>query len=520
MAASETAAVGPWTRLVISARVALVVVLAAAAAGAVTWLSARPDLRWRADVTEAGRNTLDPALAELVEKLPEKATAEIFFRSMSGELAVVGAEVQQRMRELLFVAQNQFPDKLRVIDHDLRDLASAQSVMQEFDLTEVNVIVVHAGKQRAVLRLFLDIARVSPANPINQTPARLESFRGDDALGRALLRVSRGEPPRILFTTGHGERDPLSDEDKQLGALQRTLATDGFRVSWWDSSEEPEVPADCDVLAIVDPLERFSQEEVEAVRAYLDRGGRLFATPSSRREFFDGPGSVTDLLRGYGIQGFLGYIARPIRNAAGQLVDGSQECARLFVPSSRLESRHPITESLWRAKYTLEIPLSRGFRRGTPPENSVIRSIVRVPPGAWIDLPNAEDRYDWKVSQVEQSAEGLALSMAVAFPAEGAPDGGDGSERRSGRIVAFGSPDTLANGAYEQLRGIRELMLNTFNWLAEREYRLSVRPRDPDRRFVDIQTTNALAVVHRLVALALPGAFALAGIVLAWRRRR
>lgn len=521
MSAGEVKGTGSWTRLGIFLQVAAVVVLAAVAAGLSTWLSARPGLRARWDLTATGRNTLDPVLAELIEKLPEKASVEIFFRPVEKPLDAVGFQAQNEMRELLFVALNGFPHKLRVVDHDLGDVAQASERMRELHLEEVNVVVIESGGRRAVLRLFRDIARVDPGNPALRVPPKLESFRGEQAFGDALLRVSVERSPKVLFSSGHGERELYGTEPRQLGELHSALLADGFEVERWDSRDTPRLPEDCAVLAIIDPKQPFSDEEMAEVRSFVDDGGRLFVTPSTADAALDGPGSVAELLAGYGIRVQPGYAAVPITNSLGNLVDGTSRCAIIVAGPEHMDRRHPVTESLWRSQRRVQLAQSRTFLRGTAPPNGVLLDLLRTSAQSWRDLPGEPDVHDWKFQPEVEEYGPFILCMAAAFPPPsraddvGPPAAGE-LEDASARILALGCPDALGN---TQLAVNRDFALNAFNWLSQRDSRLVIRPRDRERRVLDVRNTNAMAIVNGAASFALPGLCLLLGAVLTWRRR-
>ena len=507
---------GPWTRFAIFLQVAFVVLLAALAAGMLTWLSGRPGLWRRFDFTEAGQNTLDPVLAGLIDSLPEKATIEVFFQPLEEPLTQAGFEAQQRMRELLTVARNAKPSKLKVIDHDLRDLAKASAAMQELGLREVNVVVVHAGERRRVLRLFRDIAQIDSGNVQLRIPPSMEAFKGDQALGEALLSISQREAPKILFSTGHGERKLYDTEPRQLGTLYSALIADGFDVGEWDSTDAPAVPDDCDVLAVVDAGQAFEAAELEAMHRYAARGGRLLITTSLTKRVFDGEGSMRAFLAEYGILGQAGFIAAPIRNSFGQLVDGSLECAILRIGPEGMGARHPLTDALRRAGTRLLLPQSRCFTRGETPENGVPLDLLRSGPSAWRDLPDGQGRQDWTWNQRLEEQGSFLLALSLAFPAP-EPQGDDSGEGRSTRMVALGCPDALGNGQFEV---DRDFVLNAFNWLASRDSRLVIRPRPHIRRRLEVDNTNALERAHDVAGFGLPGLCALLGFVVWWRRRK
>lgn len=520
---------GRWTRLWIGLQVTFVVLLAAACAGLATWLAGRPGLRWRVDATAAGRNTLDPTLAAIVERLPGRVDLEVFFRPVPGPWRDAVQEAQQRTSELLRVAANRHPDKLRLVEHDLRDLTRASQRLQELEVEGDNVVVVLRGEHKVVLRLERDLARFDPGNPLAKVEPRLEGFRGDEALGQALLSVSREGRPRILFSSGHGERDPFDTEVGGLGSLQSALAADGFDVGRWSSADDPSVPGDCDVLAIVAPRQPFSRAELDAVTAHVERGGRLFVVPASLADPQEGPGSVAELLRGLGIQLLPGFVAQLRPNAMGQLVEGQEDNKFLFVPAEGLDARHPVTETLRRLGVQLQnVAASRAFQRGTAPPGGRLDPLVQTSGDTWLDLPDARGRHDWRFERERERPGPLTLAMALEFAPRGLGAGAERPpaeagvgelprEREVARVVAFGAVEAIGNGPF---RYTRDFVLNAFNWLCERDWRLSVRPRDPDVRTLDVVNTDALAKIYRVAVLGLPGGVALLGLLVAWRRRR
>lgn len=513
---------GTGTRLAILAQVALSVLLAAGIAGLATWLAGRPALRRRIDLTALRTNTLDEALGDVIAKLPQRASIDVFFRPIDPPLASVAAEAQRKMRELLVVARNQFPDKLRVEEHDISSEAIARA--HELDVQEDNVVVVELGDRKAVLRLLRDIARVNPGNPSMHVEPTLESFRGEEALGSALLRVSLEETPQIVFTKGHGERDLLDTQnERSLGRLNAALTADGFAASAWSLAESGKLPAQTRVVAIVDPQQPMRPEEIEEIARFVDGGGALYVAPTLDAANFGKPNGAEELLKRWWIETESGFVAVPLRGGDGQLRDGSPMCGVLELPpvGELIEKRHPVTESLWRGKRSVYLPLTRAFSRGVgAPQDTVIFNILNSPATSWRDLTDAQGKQDWQFDEKRELGGPFTLCFAEWFAAPAlanAPPAENGAARATSKIIALGSPDAFDN---KMLEYNRDLALNVFNWLAAREQRLVVRPRTEDRRLIDLRNTNNLAVISRIVTFALPGIFAALGIVLALKRRK
>lgn len=513
--------IGLWSRKSIALQVFGVVALAALGAGLLTYLASMPSLRARIDLTAVGKNTLDETLGGLIDALPDKVTVDVFFRPVDAPLTRVGAEAQSRMAELLFVARNQFPAKLRVVEHDLSDVSKVAIRMRELGIEEDNVVVLTRNDDKVVLRLLRDIARVDPGNPALHVEPSLESFRGEEAMGNALLRLSIDEQPRIAFTVGHGERD-LYDVEKSLnlGRLRAALVSDGFFTDRWDSTQTPEIPAETRVLAIVDPSQPFTPGEVERIVKFVESGGRLLVATSTHAAAFGVAGSAEELLARFGIQTAAGFVAMPVPDGFGGWRTGLEQCGTIVVAGSNLELRHPITESLARSEARVGLPNTRAFAAlGAKPKNSVLIDLLRSPELAWRDLPTQGGRGDWKFDSRLEEAGPFALAMALAFPPAGSeldqPD--INAERKAARVVALGSPDALSNDA---LARNRDFALNTFNWLAQRDRRLVIRPRAFERRVLDVRNSTALTRLNVVAWGVLPGSFALLGFLIALRRRR
>ncbi len=524
---SSAGATSRWTRVSILVQVLLVIALAGGAAAMVTWLSSRPGLWKRWDVTAARRNTLDPVLERLLEAVPGKVTVEVFFRPLDKPMDGVGFEAQRRMSELLHVALNQMPHEIAVIEHDLSDLGRVSARMQELGIDEPNVVVLRNEERHVVLRLLRDIARVNPGNPQMKLPPQLDAFLGDQALGDALLELAIERTPKVLFSTGHGERDPYGTAIRQLGGLHSALTADGFQTGLWESATDPSVPDDCDVLVVFDPRQPFSEPEIEGLRAFARRGGRLLIAPSLDPRALDGPGSMAEFLREYGIQVQAGLVANPIADGLGNLRDGDSRCSMLFIGADGMDRKHPVTESLWSLQRRVVLPQSRCFMRDTAPQNGVLLDLLRSSPNSWLDLPNPDGLYDWRWNRKLELGGSFMLAMAAAQQApEGTASealaGLGAAERPVTRVVALGCPDALGNGegGVDPIDINRDLALNMFNWLAERDHRLVVRPRRVDQRVVDLQRPGAQKLVNRVTTMLLPGLAAVLGLIVWWRRRR
>ncbi len=521
MSVRDASVVSAWSKARIAVAVGSGLLLFALAAGLTTWLAERPDLRTRLDLTHTGRNTLDPVLAELVSKLPELTLVEVFFKPLPPHFAAAGHDVQGRMNELLTVLQNSAPDKIKVIDHSPEDLAGSAETLARLhvDGDEYGLVVVHRDKNRVKLALFRELAEIDIGNPRpdHYEAARMVAFRGGQALASALKRVAASDKPKLYFTSGHGERALFgaaansATESRDLGGLAAALGDDGFEVERFEGKGQA-LPADCAALAIVDPSLAFGENELGPIYAYLDAGGRVLLSGS--HVFFDGPGSTRAIAAHYGIELGSGYVAEPIASANGPVV-GAVQCANIYSRSDGLQARHPVTESLSRFDRAVVSTLARPVSRKSQIANVALTELVFSSKEAWIDLPDESGTYDWKPDRVREAAGkrfGLAYAAQIALAGETKPS----AEQRQGRLIVLGSPEFLSTS---QLSINKDFALNAFNWLAAREYRLSVAPREEERRALDVRQEGNLLTLRSLALFLLPGICLILGLV-TWQLRR
>jgi hypothetical protein len=508
---------GTVVRLKIGLQVGAMILVAAGCAYLATWLAGRPGLVVRVDCTRGRSNTLPAELETIVAALPEPVKIETFLRPLDPPFTELSQETIGKFKDFLFVLGKGHEDQLSLVHWDLDDVTTAKARLGELDLREDNVIVVSTARQKTVLRLYRDVAQVEvgSSDPRTYVPPRVASFRPEEALALALKRVTTAAAVRVVFTAGHGERETEAPGEGSFFELARALQRDGFSVERWDPARELELPADGTVLAIADPRQALGSEELDAVRRFLSRGGRVFVVPSTSDSSWAQNAELGRLLSESGIEVANGRVAAPFRDPSGAERVGDARCATLAIAPEGIDPRHPVTESLWRAKRRLALPSCRAFARGRAgPVDATFSELVRAPRNAWIDRAEASGLHAWIPDASAEDFGPAPVSVAVSYAAPGAPAVGD--QRPAARIVAFGSADALTDKLFAQ-NG--DFVLNAFNWLAARDWRLSIPPRVDERVRVDVAHTPALAWFNRLALAGLPSVCALFGLVLFLRRR-
>lgn len=490
----------------------------------------------RVDLSASARNTLDPEVAAIVERLPAPARVDVFSRALEAPYDRIADEVRARLFSLLYTARNAHRGRIEVQAYDDARPEEARARQAELGVEGTNLLVVSCGERRTSVPLFGGVASVDwgvpsprgarylleqgiggvlgssgldPARP--PRPPRLIGFRGQEALGEALLKVASGARPTVWFTTGHGEPDPFGSRTGDVGRLRQALERDGFEVGTWDGTRP--LADDLAVLLALGAEQPFGEDERSAVQAWVEAGGRLVAAPSFREVETGVQGATSSLLFRFGMIAEPGVVCAAVRDALGRAVEGLPECARLIVPGSELSPSHPLTEGLRRRGLRLEFVLAHSFRRGGLAGGGLLLELVQSPEDAWRDLPGAAGEHDFRFDPASEERGRARLVMLAELPPREGPDGA----ARRGRVLGVASAAFFCDGSFDTNR---DFLLSVVNELAEREELVRVAPRAVAGSVLDMARGRARPVLTGVLGLGLPGGLALLGALVAWRRRR
>ena len=268
--------------------------------------------------------------------------------------------------------------------------------------------------------------------------------------------------------------------------------------------ENPRVPDDCTLLIIAgtqnDPLD----PEIQAIKDYILRGGRVFFLlhPHS-------PPKLVALLEEFGAE------------AKNSLVVDTSGIGRLFgtdelMPLAVQYDQHPVTKDM--TNVATLFPFSA----------SVTTSSNGMPGATFQPIAHTTDK-SWSTTNVEarevsfqegRDTQGpIALFGAGTFKKpEDAPaaPGAENTPTPEGRFIVSGSTEFPAN-AIIGINGNRDLFVNAVNWLASDEDLISIRPKEMEDRRVDLQPGQMAMIFYLL--LAVPAVVVLSGLGVWWKRR-
>ncbi len=323
----------------------------------------------------------------------------------------------------------------------------------------------------------------------------------EEEITGAIIRDLKNKTRTICFVTGSGEHQIDNPERSGYSSFKELLSKDNYDSKSVSLLQKAEVPSDCTVLVVGGPTGEYQQPEVDAIKKYLEDGGRaLFLVDPplkiGRSEISDND-ALAGLLQRWGVTVDKDLVLD--LNPIGQLVGVGPEVALVSSYDA-----HPIVNEM---KGTATgFPISRSLEI-----KSAGKATVEKLFGTAESSLATGNLSSPKVDPSDPKNKKGPLTLAAA----GTYD--TGKQNSQGRFVVVGSSAWAAN-SFIRFNGNRDLALNTINWLSSDEDLISIRPREQEDRRITMTRAqfNWVRIVSQFL---LPLAVILTGVSVWWRRR-
>lgn len=349
----------------------------------------------------------------------------------------------------------------------------------------------------------------------------------EQALTNGLIKVIQGKQTRLYFVQGHGERSAEDSERSGYSTIAALLASENFATDKLVLAQQRQVPADATVLVIAGPKEDFFAAEIDALKAYLAKGGKaLFLVDP--RERADSPEltNLSALLKDWGIEigdNVVINVPSDVQLKDGEAIDVGALASLpnsdgTFVLAAKYDP-HPIIEGF---RVLSAYRLARSVSAIASGSNGhTAQNLVETTDTSWAETDIKRLTSSGQVAREPgkgDKAGPVSIAAAVSSPVSEAPaSGSDGQPRPETRVAVFGDSDFGSNGLLG-FQGNHNLFMNTVNWLAQQENLIAIRPRDPEDRRVTL-TARQQSFIRLLAIFVIPGLILAAGVQSWWRRR-
>lgn len=323
----------------------------------------------------------------------------------------------------------------------------------------------------------------------------------EEGITGAFIRDLKSTTRTVCFVAGNGEHQLEASDREGLSRFKEMLARDNYDARSIDLLQKAEVPADCTTLVVAGPTKDYQQPEVDAIKKYVEDGGRALVTLDpplklGRTQIADND-ALAAVLGSWGVTLDKDLILD--LNPIGQLAGLSQEVALV----TRYGSQPIVNEMKGTAT---GFPLARSLDIKSTDKTSVQKLFDSSASSfATTNLSSSAV----SVSDPKNKKGPLTLAAAGTYST--------GKENSQGRFVVVGSASWLING-FIAFNGNTDLALNAINWLASDEDLISIRPKQPEDRRITM-TKAQMNWVRITSQFLLPLIVVFTGVSVWWKRR-
>ena len=409
----------------------------------------------RADLTAKGLYSLSEQTKSVLNDLKKDVQIYAFYKK-SDEMPV-----KDKLEEYAY--------RSRHIKYEIIDPNQKPQMARHYGITQYGTIVVECdGKRETINELT------------------------ESNLTNAIIKVTRELDKVIYFTTGHGERDIESDDAQGFKKAAEGIRKENYVVKTINLAQEKKIPEDCSVLVIAGPQADFFPFELDTIKKYLEKGGKLFVMIDPQWK-----PSLPDFLKQYKIK--VGNNIVLDASGVGQLFGMGPE-----VPLVNHYTKHELFKDF---NIMTFFPIACSVQATTEGESGfTAKELFKTTASSWgeSDFQNPRARFD-----PDKDVKGpVPLAVVSTKTVTG---------NKKTRILVIGDSD-FATNAYIRNSGNYDLFLNIVNWLAEEEDMITIRPKEIDDRRVTLSMKDSKLILYTSV-IALPLLIVIAGIVVYYRRR-
>ncbi len=428
---------------------------------------------YRIDFTEAKIHSLADQSIKVLKNLKQDVSIKAFYRE--------GNAGQARMEALLKIyAYHSNKIKSEFIDPDKNP-----GLVKRYGVTQDGTTIFECGDKE---------------NRITTTT--------EEDITNALIKVSREKKKVIYFLEGHGEGSIEASEDSGFSAAKDELQKLGYEVKKLTLALSDTFPQDSALLVIPGPKKDLLPNELETLKSYISRGGRVFFLVDPETTI-----GLTPFFLSYGVK----LENDVVVDTVSRLFGGDY-----FMPVITEYEPQEITQNF---RYATFFPYARSVNVAEPkPEGVNVNVIGKTSPNSWSERQLDQKTVAFDKDKDVQGPIPLAAvvtvkSMEEKKEAVEKPEEKEQKEEQKpeGRLAIFGDSD-FASNRYYNLSGNGNLFLNTVNWLTQEADLISIQSKTSTPRTIQLMPSQG-RLIFFVSVIILPLLILVLGISV-WIRRR
>jgi ABC-type uncharacterized transport system involved in gliding motility auxiliary subunit len=320
----------------------------------------------------------------------------------------------------------------------------------------------------------------------------------EEEITGALVRALKGGERMACFTLGSGEHS-LADVDRGgYSQLKELVENNNYKTQTLKLLEKPEIPKDCMIAVVPGPARDYLQPEVDALKNFVEGGGKAIIMLDPPLKFaknnVDENAGLVNLLASWGVTADKDLVLDT--SGVGQLFGMGPE-----VPLVTNYAAHAIVRTMKDVPAGFPIARSLTLKGGG---KTMVEKLFETSENAFAttNLTSAE------IKRGPNDQKGpFVLGAAGTYM----------GDKGAGRFIVTGSSSWVAN-FFLRFNGNRDLFLNMMNWMSSDEDLISIRPKEPEDRRLNM-TRNQMSMVFYSSVLMIPLLIVAAGVGVWWQRR-
>lgn len=325
----------------------------------------------------------------------------------------------------------------------------------------------------------------------------------EEGITGAMVRAIKGGTRTVCVITGSGEHRLDDTTPEGFSTFQTAVQKDNYVTKPVNLLEKAEIPGDCTLIVISGPSGDYIQPEVDAIKKYVENGGRalvMLDPPIKVGRKQTGDNDALDaLLESWGVTVDKDLVLD--ENPLGQLAGLGPE-----VPLVTNYESHAIVNDLAGTATGFPVARSLEIKNGA---NTAVSKLFSTSANSFstYNLSSAEIRID-----PNKDKRGPFVLAAAGTYNTNKPNS-------QGRFVVVGNSRWASNSFIKVMgNGNVNLAQNIVNWLASDEDLISIRPKDQEDRRISLTTAQFL-MVRSVSQFLLPLIVIVMGVMVWFKRR-
>lgn len=334
-------------------------------------------------------------------------------------------------------------------------------------------------------------------------------YKGEMAYTEALKSLLASKPKIVYVLSGHGEMNPGDKGPRGYREIFERVLQENVKLNNLNLIKIPQIPEDCSLLIIGNPVQSFGADELDKIGTYLSEGGSVLVLLEYESHI-----TVNDILRQMGL-----YC---IPNLAVEEADYNPQFGRATIVPQMVSGE--ITLPLMRNNVPVVMPTATAIQvlpenRRVSKDHYEIQPLLRTSPNGFGEI-NREEIRSGKVTRDKNDLKG-PLNIAYSVKRSGmsvmTTRNGDVTNRTEARMVVFGDSD-FVNNVYVDKYGNPDLFLNTVNYLLKREASITIRAKSSQIK--GFQLTGSERRFLTIFAFAVCILYFVPGLIIVLNRRK